>query len=141
MDSSSRSSGKPPEAHAISSSFAEATGRRSNNCLKRSSRIEPARPAKKSRPGRFKRPAERFIDFGRDGLWWAEKGELILTGASKADEILEVLDGRQPSAVDHPLRTLLAKAEESFELVAAGSSTRAFSSRFLPARSASVSTV
>jgi prepilin-type processing-associated H-X9-DG protein len=57
---------------------------------------------------------------GAEGVWWSEKGDLILTATSKVDEILEVLQGRQQSALDHPLRPLVTGAEQSFELVAAG---------------------
>ncbi len=57
---------------------------------------------------------------GRDGVWWFEKGDLIVTGTDKADEILEVLGGKRPSAVDHPLRIALAKPEKDFQAVARG---------------------
>ena len=58
--------------------------------------------------------------FGSDHVWWVEKGELILTAQSEADEILEVINGRRPSAIDHPLRAKLFKAEAGFDPVAAG---------------------
>ncbi len=74
----------------------------------------------KAEAGSVQKAGRTLHRFARDGVWWAEKGDLILTQASKADEILEVLDGRQPSALDHPLRALLTKAEQSFELVASG---------------------
>ena len=32
---------------------------------------------------------------GRNATWWVEKGDLVLTGTDKADEILEVLDGKR----------------------------------------------
>ena len=36
-----------------------------------------------------------LYSLGADGVWWAEKGDLVVTGADKADEILEVLDGKR----------------------------------------------
>ena len=71
-----------------------------------------ARPLKKS--GRTLYP------LGRNGIWWAEKGDLVLTGANKVDEILEVLDGKRANAVDHPLRVPLAKPRKEFQVVARG---------------------
>jgi len=61
-----------------------------------------------------------LFPLGQDGIWWVEKGDLIVTGTDKADEILEVLDGKRPSAVDHPLRTALAKPERDFQTAARG---------------------
>ncbi len=45
---------------------------------------------------------------------------MILTGNNKVDEILAVIDGKRPSAVNHPLRAELTKPESGFEPVAAG---------------------
>ncbi len=59
-------------------------------------------------------------ELGKDGVWWVENGDLIVTAKDKADEILAVLDGKQPSAVLHPLRTALAAAEDGFEPAAVG---------------------
>jgi prepilin-type processing-associated H-X9-DG protein len=58
--------------------------------------------------------------FGSGHVWWAEKGDLIVTAESEADEILGVIDGRRPSAVEHPLRAELFKAKGGFDPVAAG---------------------
>jgi prepilin-type processing-associated H-X9-DG protein len=58
--------------------------------------------------------------FGANQVWWMEKGTLILTDRTKEDEILDVIEGRLPSAVDHPQRTELFKSQEGFEPLAAG---------------------
>jgi prepilin-type processing-associated H-X9-DG protein len=50
--------------------------------------------------------------------WWFEKDDFVLT--NDPDAIIAVLDGKEPSAVDHPLRTALVKAEAGFEPVAIG---------------------
>ena len=52
--------------------------------------------------------------FGADQVWWVEKGDADTDGRAKADEILNVIDGRRPSAIDHPLRTELFKPQERF---------------------------
>ncbi len=57
--------------------------------------------------------------FGADHVWWVEQGTLILTDRTKADEILDVIEGRLTSAVDHPQRTELFKSQEGFEPLAA----------------------
>jgi Protein of unknown function (DUF1559) len=57
--------------------------------------------------------------FGSGQVWWVEKGDLILTGLSEADEILEVIDGRRPSAIGHPVRAELFKEERAVDPVAA----------------------
>jgi prepilin-type processing-associated H-X9-DG protein len=75
---------------------------------------EPANPAAISRAGRTLHP------LGADGIWWLEKGDVILTGKDKADEVLAVLDGKQPSALGHPLRAEVARAQEGFETAAIG---------------------
>ncbi len=37
-------------------------------------------------------------------LWWVEHGDLILTDNDAFETIVGVIDGKQPSAADHPLR-------------------------------------
>ncbi|MGO9922352.1 MAG: DUF1559 domain-containing protein [Isosphaeraceae bacterium] len=71
-------------------------------------------------PQSLQKAGRTLYPLGPNGLWWVEKGDLILTGTDKADEILEVLDGKRPSAVDHPLRTALAKPERDFQAAARG---------------------
>ena len=71
-------------------------------------------------PGPIQRPGRTINRVGAEGVWWVEKGNLILTGQSRVDEILAVIDGRKPSALDHPLRTELARAENGFEPAAVG---------------------
>jgi prepilin-type processing-associated H-X9-DG protein len=67
-----------------------------------------------------KKAGRTVYPLGQEGVWWAEKGDLVLTGTDKADEILEVLDGKRRSAVDHPLRTALAKPDKDFQTAARG---------------------
>jgi len=71
-------------------------------------------PASIPKAGRTLHPLDK------DGVWWLENGNLILTGKDKVDEVLAVLDGKQESAVDHPLRAELARAEKDFEPAAIG---------------------
>ena len=68
----------------------------------------------------IRKGARTLNPLGKDGTWWFEKGDLILTGNDKVDEILAVIDGKRPSAVNHPMRAELAKPESGFEPVAAG---------------------
>jgi prepilin-type processing-associated H-X9-DG protein len=80
----------------------------------------PEKAAEDARPASIARAGRTLHALGKDGVWWLEKGDLVLTGKDKADEILAVLDGKQPSALDHPLRTALARAEPGFEPAAIG---------------------
>jgi len=85
------------------------------------SSVSPAREG--NRPtalAPIRKGARTLNPLGKEGSWWVEKGDLILTVAKKVDEVLAVIDGKQPSAVSHPLRTELTKAENGFEPVAAG---------------------
>jgi hypothetical protein len=53
--------------------------------------------------------------------WWTEKDDLvILPQAEDVDAILAVLDGKQPSAADSPIRAELLKADGAFQPVVAG---------------------
>ena len=54
----------------------------------------------------------------KEGVWWFEKGDLVLS--NQPDVVLAVLDGKAPSAVDHPRRIALLKARDDFQPVAAG---------------------
>ncbi len=69
-------------------------------------------------PPSLQKAGRTLYPLGRDGIWWVEKGDLILTGTDKTDEILEVLDGKHPSAVNHPLRTALARPQRDFQVAA-----------------------
>ena len=53
-------------------------------------------------------------------VYWVEKSDLVITGETEADEILDVIDGRRPSAIDHAWRSELFKADKDFNPVAAG---------------------
>jgi prepilin-type processing-associated H-X9-DG protein len=55
---------------------------------------------------------------GATMFWWVEKGDLV--GTDDPDTIIAVLDGQAPNAVDHPLRTSLAKSADGFQPVALG---------------------
>ncbi len=52
------------------------------------------------------------------GGWWFENGDLVVS--NRPDLVMSVLDGKEPNAVDHPLRVDLFKAKEGFQPVAAG---------------------
>ena len=54
----------------------------------------------------------------KEGVWWFEKGDLVLS--NQPDVVLAVLDGKAPSAVDHPRRIALFKARDGFQPVAVG---------------------
>ena len=55
-------------------------------------------------------------------VWWVEQGDLVLAGKSVADEVMAVIDGKEPSAVDHPL---LSRAQEArWRLPACGNRLR-----------------
>jgi prepilin-type processing-associated H-X9-DG protein len=73
-----------------------------------------------ARTGSIEKAGSTLRRFGSGHVWWFEKGDLILTEESEIDEILEVIHGRRPSAIDHPLRAELFKAEAAFGAVAAG---------------------
>ena len=54
--------------------------------------------------------------------WWAEKEDLVVgfLDAKSADATIAVLDGKAPSAVDHPLLKELAASQDKFEPVCFG---------------------
>jgi prepilin-type processing-associated H-X9-DG protein len=87
--------------------------------------VAPEAAAHPRRPGRgaiepaVTQKAGRTLHLGDDGgAWWIENGDLVVTG--KPDTVIAVLDGKEPSAVDHPLRGTLRKARDGFEPVATG---------------------
>lgn len=49
--------------------------------------------------------------------WWAEKDDLVVVMGTpqQASIIGEVLDGKRPNAVEHPIRSELSKSEDAFE--------------------------
>jgi prepilin-type processing-associated H-X9-DG protein len=53
---------------------------------------------------------------GDQTSYWYEKDDLVVT--SQPDAILAVLDGKEPNAIDHPMRQALLKAEAGFQPVA-----------------------
>src|SRR5262249_4037999 len=52
-----------------------------------------------------------FHAFGESGVWWVENGDLILTQKAEVEEIAAVIDGKEPSAIDHLLRMALARTD------------------------------
>src|SRR5262249_50378358 len=48
--------------------------------------------------GSIEKGGRTLYRLGTRDVWWAEKGDLILSERSEADEILDVIDGRRPSA-------------------------------------------
>ncbi len=69
-------------------------------------------------PEPIQKAGRAIHEIDRDTSWWIEKGDLVLT--NQPDAVLAVLDGKQPDATDHPLRTAMAKAEDGFQPVAVG---------------------
>ena len=57
-------------------------------------------------------------EINKESIWWIEKGDLVLS--NQPDVVLAVLDGKEPDATNHPLRTALLKAEDRVEPVAVG---------------------
>jgi hypothetical protein len=50
--------------------------------------------------------------------WWSEKDDLVVTSnLVRVDEVLSRIDGKTPSAVDHPLLQQLSKSEGAYEPV------------------------
>ncbi len=62
--------------------------------------------------------AGRTVHQMNDISWWYENDDLVLTG--QPDAIIAVIDGKEPSAVDHPLRASLLKGEDGFQPAAIG---------------------
>jgi hypothetical protein len=71
-------------------------------------------------PARFRKGGRTLTFLDKSRSWWVEKGDLIVATNIKLDDLLAVVDGKQPNAVNHPLRTELPKAESGFEPVATG---------------------
>ena len=49
-------------------------------------------------------------------MWWLEQEDLLMTGKIGAETVLAVIEGKAPSAVNHPLRAQVMKAEQGVEL-------------------------
>src|SRR5262249_50649198 len=56
---------------------------------------------------------------GESGSWWIEGDDVVLAPppSRSADAVIEALDGKQPSAEDHPFRAELVRNEDGFEPV------------------------
>ena len=53
---------------------------------------------------------------GANGVWWLEQDDLLMTGKIGVETVLAVIEGKAPSAVNHPLRAQVMKAEQGLEL-------------------------
>jgi hypothetical protein len=71
-------------------------------------------------PPALQKAGRTIHSLGPDGIWWTENGDLVLTGSDKADEIIGVLEGKRPSALDHSIRAALAKPGRDFQSAARG---------------------
>ena len=58
------------------------------------------------------------IDKEKGSGWWFEKGDLVVS--NKPDLVMAVLDGKEPTAADHPFRVDLLKVRDGFQPVVAG---------------------
>ena len=63
------------------------------------------------------KPGRTIRQIGNASCWF-EKDDFVAT--DQADEIVAVLDGKGPNAIDHPLRAAILKGEAGFEPVALG---------------------
>jgi prepilin-type processing-associated H-X9-DG protein len=75
----------------------------------------PGMPASKTRERRG-----RTVHEVGTGSWWLEKGDLVLTSVAPdaLDGLLDVLDGKAPNALDHPIRVELTRSTPELEPVA-----------------------
>ncbi len=87
--------------------------------------LEAAEAAEGKKPGDGEgkpaplQKAGRTIHFlDKERVWWFEKGDLVST--DDPDVVLAVLDGKAPSAKDHPLCAALSKSEDGFQPVTVG---------------------
>ena len=62
----------------------------------------------------------KFSRLGVDGIWLAEKGDLILSSQASFNEIAAVQSNLEQSVVDHPLRVELRRAADGFKPAAIG---------------------
>jgi prepilin-type processing-associated H-X9-DG protein len=97
-------SGDRPEFHRMVASEVAARPRRPGRGA-----VEPTVIQKSGR-------TLHLVDDG--GAWWFENGDLVVTG--RPDTVIAVLDGKEPSALDHPLRAQLRNARDGFEPVGTG---------------------
>lgn len=77
-------------------------------------------------PHRKEKPAPPTIEkagrtlhsLGAEDYWWIEKGDLVLLQKEMADSVLDTLDGKMRSAVEHPTRIELATNDPDFTSIA-----------------------
>ena len=126
---------RTPRISVSWSSCAAATGRRSAAGLELAA--EPAQAPGGNHPAGpnlIEKAGRTLHPLNQQTFWWFEKGDLVLTNQS--DVVLAVLDGKKPSAVDHPVRTVLQDRGTASSLPPWGSSTSPRCRRCLPMRSA-----
>ncbi|WP_337174244.1 DUF1559 domain-containing protein [Paludisphaera sp.] len=66
------------------------------------------------------RAGRKLLADGREGFRWVEGEDLVFVARQGFDAVVAALDGKAPSAVDHPTRSALAKVEGGFKPVAVG---------------------
>jgi prepilin-type processing-associated H-X9-DG protein len=96
--------GDRPEVRRLIESLASATNR--DGAIQ-----QPAPTDRRARPPQ---PLTKEL------VWWVEQGDLVLAGKSVADQIMAVIDRKEPSALDHPFRAELKKPDGEVRPVATG---------------------
>lgn len=51
-------------------------------------------------------------------FWWSEGNDLVIADSGGEEIVADVIDGKRPSALDHPLRTELSRPEGGFTPIA-----------------------
>ncbi len=77
-------------------------------------------PPDQPRPEPVQKSGRAVHSLGDDRVWWVEKDDMIVTDSDAVDTILAVIDGKQPSAANHPLRAALAPPKDGIETAAYG---------------------
>ena len=78
----------------------------------------PAAARRKAADRAVQKSGRTYHPIDQENGWWFEKGDLVVT--NRPDHVIDVLDGKQPNAVDHPFRVALTKARDGFQPVATG---------------------
>ena len=86
--------------------------------LLESAAADPGQPDAKPEP--IQKSGRTIHLLGRDWAWWIEKEDLVVTDKTTVDAVIAVIDGKQKSALDHPLRASLTRAEKGVEAAAYG---------------------
>ena len=86
--------------------------------LLESAAASPGQP--ETKPESFQKSGRTIHPLATDGVWWLEKDDLVLTDKTAVDAVIEVIEGKRKTAVDHPVRTALTRAENGIEPAAYG---------------------